>query len=175
MLVPLTLLGSKVELLTHSAGNAYTSGQYTVVRCVPSHGGQPLRTLVLDETDFSADAMEAANGVPFEAMKLPQLKEELAGRGVRRRSGLKAVLQRRLHGLLVGAAMARRAEEAAENGDVDSMSEGGDDDAVFWEAVDEAATSAEAKDREAACAARREAARTARLYELFGTDSEDEQ
>ena len=42
--------------------------------------------------------------------------------------------------------MARRAEEAAENGDVDSMSEGGDDDAVFWEAVDEAATSVEAKD-----------------------------
>ena len=46
---------------------------------------------------------------------------------------------------------------------------------MFWEAVDEAATSVEAKDREAACAARREAARTARLYELFGTDSEDEQ
>ena len=50
----------------------------------------------------------AGGGLPFEAMKLTQLKEELAARGANR-SGLKPALQRRLHGLLVQAAIARRA------------------------------------------------------------------
>ena len=46
------------------------------------------------------------------------------------RSGLKATLQRRLHGLLLEAAMAARQAEAEENGegmDVDDATEGGDD------------------------------------------------
>ena len=42
---------------------------------------------------------------------LPQLKEELAAREAKR-TGLKATLQRRLHGLLVQAAIEARGEEA---------------------------------------------------------------
>ena len=51
--------------------------------------------------------------VSFEDMKLPQLKEELAARGSTR-TGFKASLQRRLHGLLVQAAVQRRAAAAEE-------------------------------------------------------------
>ena len=55
-------------------------------------------------------------------MKLAQLKEELTAR-VSTRTGLKAVLQRRLHGLLVQAAheatFARRAEEAEAEAEAD--------------------------------------------------------
>ena len=47
-----------------------------------------------------------------------QLREELAARGSSR-SGLKASLQRRLHGLLVQAAIARRSEAAEEDGTSD--------------------------------------------------------
>ena len=46
-------------------------------------------------------------------VKLPQLKEELAVRGSTR-SGLKATLQRRLHGLLIEAAIALRDAAMAE-------------------------------------------------------------
>ena len=45
-------------------------------------------------------------------MKLPALKLELAARGSTR-TGLKASLQRRLHGLLVQAATRQRAAEEA--------------------------------------------------------------
>ena len=65
--------------------------------------------LVLNAAMFAAAIMEASN-VSFEEMKLPQLKEELAARGSTR-TGLKASLQRRLHGLLVQAAIVRRAAE----------------------------------------------------------------
>ena len=60
--------------------------------------------------------MQAGGELAFEFMKLPQLKEELAARDSKR-SGLKAVLQRRLHGLLVEAEVAARAAEAEENGE----------------------------------------------------------
>ena len=53
----------------------------------------------------------------LEDMKLPQLKEELAARDAPR-VGLKAVLQRRLHGLLVQAAIEARAREEGEMEDV---------------------------------------------------------
>ena len=49
-------------------------------------------------------------------MKLPQLKEELAARGGSTRSGLKATLQRRLHGLLIEAAIALRDSAMEEEG-----------------------------------------------------------
>ena len=51
--------------------------------------------------------------LPFEEMKLKQLKEELAARSARR-SGLKAMLQHQLHGLLVQAAIEAQAGEEAE-------------------------------------------------------------
>ena len=46
--------------------------------------------------------MQAGGELAFDQMKLQQLKEELAARGSTR-TGLKAVLQRRLHGLQVDA------------------------------------------------------------------------
>ena len=66
--------------------------------------------------------MMAGGEVPFEEMKLAQLKEELAARGSTR-SGLKAVLQRRLHGLLVEAAIGahrKRVRESADSSDEQS-------------------------------------------------------
>ena len=62
--------------------------------------------------------MAAGGELALEEMKLPQLKEELAAQGAPR-VGLKAVLQRRLHGLLVQAAIeARGREEGAKMDDV---------------------------------------------------------
>ena len=75
---------------------------------VQGHGGLPLTGMVLTESMFGAEAMEAEGGVAFEAMKVAQLKEELAARGSTR-TGLKATLQRRLHSLLVQAGLSRGA------------------------------------------------------------------
>ena len=72
------------------------------------HGGPQLAGLALTENIFAAEAMEAGGGVAFEAMKVAQLKEELAARGSTR-TGLKATLQRRLHSLLVQAGLSRAA------------------------------------------------------------------
>ena len=58
--------------------------------------------IVLTQSMFAAEVMEAGGGVPFESMKVAQLKEELASRGSTR-TGLKMVLQRRLHAMLVQA------------------------------------------------------------------------
>ena len=46
----------------------------------------------------------------MEEMKMPQLKEELGARGAPR-VGIKPVLQRRLHGLMVQAAIEARMDE----------------------------------------------------------------
>ena len=64
--------------------------------------------MALTESMFAADVMEAGGEVAFEEMKVPELKDELALRGSTR-TGLKAVLQRRLHALLVQAAIERSA------------------------------------------------------------------
>ena len=63
---------------------------------------------------FAPAVMLAGGELAFDVMKLPQLKEELASRDSSR-SGLKAALQRRLHGLLVQAAIARHVEEEEED------------------------------------------------------------
>ena len=79
------------------------------------------------------------------------------------RSGLKATLQRRLHGLLLEAAMAARQAEAEENGegmDVDDATEGGDD----------ALPGAAGEAREVMMEKRR--AYKARMLDLFGYVSE---
>ena len=49
---------------------------------------------------FAAGMMRGGGDLSFEEMKTQQLKEELAAHGSSR-SGLKAALQRRMHGLLV--------------------------------------------------------------------------
>ena len=80
------------------AGSTYAMGPL-----VPSCGGPPLHTLALEPSMFAASAMEAGGGLPFEEMKLPQLKDELAARGMPH-SGLETMLQRKLHTALVLAA-----------------------------------------------------------------------
>ena len=52
----------------------------------------------------------AGGDVPFERMKVAQLKEELAVRGSTR-TGLKMVLQRRLHAMLMQSAIERLPDE----------------------------------------------------------------
>ena len=66
--------------------------------------------------------MAAGGELALEDMKLPQLKEELAAQGAPR-VGLKAVLQRRLHGLLVQAAIEARGREEQE-GEMDDVPDG---------------------------------------------------
>ena len=78
-----------------------------------AHGGTPLHGKVLTEDMFAATEMVAGGEVAFEAMKVEQLKAELAERGSTR-SGRKAILQRRLHALLVQDAI----ERCGENMDV---------------------------------------------------------
>jgi hypothetical protein len=89
---------------------------YTLGEAVSMCGGEALRTLHLDGSMFAEEAMLSGGGMAFEQMKMTQLKEELGARGSSR-SGLKASLQRRLHGLLVQAAIERRAAEREEAGE----------------------------------------------------------
>ena len=78
-------------------------------------GGAPLQSTHVDGSWFAADAMLAGGEVAFEDMTHPQLKDELAARG-EARSGLKHVLQRRLHALLKQAAIDARREDDEEGG-----------------------------------------------------------
>ena len=57
--------------------------------------------------------MVAGGEVGLEEMKLPQLKEELAARDAKR-AGMKPMLQRRLHALLMQAAIAHADEMQAD-------------------------------------------------------------
>ena len=93
--------------------------------------------------------MEAGGDLPFDLMKLKHLKEELVARGSAR-SGLKAVLQRRLHSLLVEAWVAAHTAEGEAVGEADDD----DDEAVFWQAA-EAAHRAREIARVSPCVSRR--------------------
>lgn len=111
ILVPLSLLGCKVETELLAPGDACTGASYHMRGLVNSAGGSVLSTMVLTEDMFAASAMLAPDvDVPFESMKVAQLKQELAQRGSTR-SGLKMVLQRRLHGMLVQDAIAHHGRE----------------------------------------------------------------
>jgi hypothetical protein len=66
-----------------------------------------MNTPHLADSMFAKEAMLSGGSMAFEQMKMTQLKEELGARGSSR-SGLKASLQRRLHGLLVQAALPRK-------------------------------------------------------------------
>ena len=74
MLVPLTLLGCRVTVEELVIGDAYSGTEYEVAEPRPTHGGPLLRTLVLQEADLAKEAMKAGGELPFEAMKVPQLK-----------------------------------------------------------------------------------------------------
>ena len=99
-----------------SEGGAYHGDTYTLGEAVPTCGGEVLQTLHLTDSMFAKEAMLSGGSMAFEQMKMTQLNEELGARGSSR-SGLKASLQRRLHGLLVQAAIERRAAEREEAGE----------------------------------------------------------
>ena len=106
---------------------------------------------------------------------MPQLKEELAARASTR-AGMKAVLQRRLHGMLIEAAIKQFAEDAEMDGG-EARVDPEDADVEFWEELEKAQAARQAREaRERveaeARARRRKASRADRMYELFGTDSE---
>ena len=69
--------------------------------------------MVLDGSETGPAAMRVAPAAALPAMKTKGLKAELAARGARQ-AGLKAPLQRWLHGLLMADAVARAAKDAAE-------------------------------------------------------------
>ena len=75
-------------------------------------GGGPLTPMVLDGSETGPTAMRVKPAVALDAMVTKGLKAELAARGARQ-AGLKAVLQRRLHGLLMADAVLRSAERVA--------------------------------------------------------------
>ena len=82
------------------------------------------------QSAFTVDLQGGAIARGDEAKKLPQLKEELAAREAKR-TGLKATLQRRLHALLVQAAIEARAEEGLSDDDDDEEEgQGGATDAA---------------------------------------------
>ena len=69
-------------------------------------GGESLCQVVVSDDMFAADAM-VGDAVDFEEMKVKELKDELMARGASR-TGVKGVLQQRLHTLIVQAAAVRR-------------------------------------------------------------------
>ena len=108
MLVPLALLGCEVAAEQVHAGDACTGASFQMGELVEAHGGAPLHGMVLTESMFAAAKMVAGGEVAFEAMTVDQLKVELAERGSTR-SGRKAILQRRLHALIVQSAIKQSA------------------------------------------------------------------
>ena len=113
-LLPLALLGCKVEVDLITAGDCRTGSTFRMSAPVEGHGGPRLHGMVLSSGMFAAAEMVAGGDVDFEAMKVTQLKVELAERGSTR-TGLKAVLQRRLHALIVQAAREHQASEMDES------------------------------------------------------------
>ena len=84
----------------------------------PAGGGEPLCQVVLSNDMFAASAMQG-EAVAFEEMKVKELRDELTIRGASR-TGVKCVLQQRMHTLIVQeAAEAARAERAADGVDMD--------------------------------------------------------
>ena len=113
-LLPLALLGCKVAVEPIIAGDCRTGATFRMGAPIEGHGGPRLHGMVLSDNMFAAAEMVAGGDVDFEAMKVAQLKAELAERGSTR-TGLKAVLQRRLHALIVQAARERQASEMDES------------------------------------------------------------
>jgi hypothetical protein len=77
-LVPLALLGCKVEVEPIAAGDCRTGGTFRMGAPVDGYGGARLHGMVLSGGMFAAAEMVAGGDVDFEAMKVAQLKAELA-------------------------------------------------------------------------------------------------
>ena len=112
----------------HTPATCAAAGEYEVGEPMPMRGGPRLEPMILRASMFGADAMRTSGAAPLERMKLPGLKEELKVRG-ERYSGAKHVLQRRLHGLLVQAAIqaAIRQAESKRGRRLDSSDDSSDD------------------------------------------------
>ena len=110
ILVPMLSLGRKVEATvqqhTQPAHTKYTFTFPTPPD--PQAGGPLLRSICIDPTMFSADAMLAVS-TDLADMKVAELKEELRHRG-KPCSGPKPMLLRRLHAVIVATILAEREE-----------------------------------------------------------------
>ena len=92
---------------------------FELERLQPTCGGEPLCQVVLSNDMFAASTMQGEAEVAFEEMKVKELREELTVRGASR-TGVKCVLQQRLHTLIVqAAAEAARADRADDGVDMD--------------------------------------------------------
>ena len=69
------MLGCKVETEPLTPGDACTGATLKVGALVEAYGGDMLCGIVLTQSMFAAEVMEAGGGVPFESMKVAQLKE----------------------------------------------------------------------------------------------------
>lgn len=127
LLLPLSLLGCRVRVEELTRGNAHSGATCKILGSEPLHGGAELQSLVVEPEMFEASVMVSGGEVGLEEMKLPQLKEELAARDAKR-TGMKATLQRRLHALLMQAAIAQRAEEMDVGTEAEAGSEAGSEE-----------------------------------------------
>ena len=105
--VPVVCLGCAVRVIVQTPAGCATAGVYEADECMPTRGGPRLEPQRLHARMFAASAMVGDGDAPLECMLLPSLKAELKARG-EGRGGTKHVMQRRLHGLLVQAAITRR-------------------------------------------------------------------
>ena len=100
-----------------------SAASYELVGLRPGVGGAELRPRVVCESMFAAAAMRIGGDTPFEEMKVTELKAELDARGASR-SGLKHVLQRKLHSLLLQEAMGAAEEDGGTAAGIDSSDDG---------------------------------------------------
>ena len=108
LLVPMLSFGRQVSISENP--NQSEGKTYTVAASPPPYAGGPkLRSICIDPSMFSADAMHAVSS-DLEEMKVAELKEELQCRG-KPSSGPKPLLLRRLHAAIMCEIVARRDEE----------------------------------------------------------------
>ena len=106
-LVPVVCLGCAVRTTVRTPGTCAAAGEYEVGEVLPNRGGPRLEPLKLTASLFGARVMVTEGAASLEGMRVKGLKHELKARG-ESRGGTKHVLQRRLHGLLVRAAIVRQ-------------------------------------------------------------------
>ena len=105
-------LSSRQEPL--ASGDAYSGTTFRMGALVEGHGGDPLCSVVLTESMFGVDAMEAGRDVAFERNEGGAAQG--GARGARLNAdgaedGAAAGVQRRLHAMLMQSAIERQARE----------------------------------------------------------------
>ena len=87
---------------TNKNPDGSTSSPQNDLHVYAKRGGVEKHLVVVSDDMFAADAM-VGDAVDFEEMKVKELKDELMARSASR-TGVKGVLQQRLHTLIVKAA-----------------------------------------------------------------------